>query len=667
MRVLVSLIQHYAKALVAIALIVSLFWFTRLPTLSASETEAIASRFDFTPFPLPELAGGTPKLLRSVHPSLERHSAWISAVGASIALNDLDGDRLSNDVCYVDTRTDRVIVAPVPGTGERYQPFELKPTNLPMDGSTMAPMGCLPGDLNEDGLMDILVYYWGRTPVGFLRQTTEAVGLTSVDSENSSYRLNYLPQDILPNPKSQISHQSERWYTNAATFADLDGDGHNDLIIGNYFQDGAEILNANGSGIEEMQHSMTRADNGGENRLFLWSGATKGKQPTVKFQEAKGILDDTVAHGWTLAVGTADLDGDILPEIYFANDFGPDRLLHNRSQPGKLQFALLEGQKGLTTPSSKVLGHDGFKGMGIDFGDINQDGLLDLYVSNIAAEYALEESHFLFVSTGKLEKMNRGIAPYVDRSESLGLSRSGWGWETKFGDFDNDGVLEALQATGFRTGKIDRWPELQELAMSNDELLKFPGSWFNFQSGDDLSGHQHNPFYVSASNGRYYDIAQELGLDHPFVTRGIATADVDGDGDLDFAIANQWDTSYFYRNDSPQSQSFLNLRLLRTEQNADLAKDFSAFPAIGTTATVNLPDGRQLVAQVDGGNGHSGARSSELHFGLGNIKNDVQLPVKVQWRDTTGQVHQEILFLLPGAHEVLLSKTAKIASSGVAS
>ncbi len=667
MRVLVSLIQHYAKALVAIALIVSLFWFTRLPTLSASETEAIASRFDFTPFPLPELAGGTPKLLRSVHPSLERHSAWISAVGASIALNDLDGDRLSNDVCYVDTRTDRVIVAPVPGTGERYQPFELKPTNLPMDGSTMAPMGCLPGDLNEDGLMDILVYYWGRTPVGFLRQTTEAVGLTSVDSENSSYRLNYLPQDILPNPKSQISHQSERWYTNAATFADLDGDGHNDLIIGNYFQDGAEILNANGSGIEEMQHSMTRADNGGENRLFLWSGATKGKQPTVKFQEAKGILDDTVAHGWTLAVGTADLDGDILPEIYFANDFGPDRLLHNRSQPGKLQFALLEGQKGLTTPSSKVLGHDGFKGMGIDFGDINQDGLLDLYVSNIAAEYALEESHFLFVSTGKLEKMNRGIAPYVDRSESLGLSRSGWGWETKFGDFDNDGVLEALQATGFRTGKIDRWPELQELAMSNDELLKFPGSWFNFQPGDDLSGHQHNPFYVSASNGRYYDIAQELGLDHPFVTRGIATADVDGDGDLDFAIANQWDTSYFYRNDSPQSQSFLNLRLLRTEQNADLAKDFSAFPAIGTTATVNLPDGRQLVAQVDGGNGHSGARSSELHFGLGNIKNDVQLPVKVQWRDTTGQVHQEILFLLPGAHEVLLSKTAKIASSGVAS
>src|SRR3712207_7095987 len=45
---------------------------------------------------------------------------------------------------------------------------------------------------------------------------------------------------------------------------------------------------------------------------------------------------EEVAHSWTLAVGAADLDGDLLPELYFANDFGPDRLLHNRSQPGEL-------------------------------------------------------------------------------------------------------------------------------------------------------------------------------------------------------------------------------------------------------------------------------------------------------------------------------------------
>ena len=109
----------------------------------------------------------------------------------------------------------------------------------------------------------------------------------------------------------------------------------------------------------------------------------------------------------------------------------------------------------------------------------------------------------------------------------------GWGWETKFGDFDNDGELEALQATGFRKGKVNRWPELHELALSNDAMVPLPGSWFQLQEGDDLSGHQHNPFFVRSASGRYYDLAKELGLDAPFVTRGIATADVDGDGDLD--------------------------------------------------------------------------------------------------------------------------------------
>ncbi|HAX90406.1 MAG TPA: hypothetical protein DCY91_30240, partial [Cyanobacteria bacterium UBA11370] len=88
-----------------------------------------------------------------------------------------------------------------------------------------------------------------------------------------------------------------------------------------------------------------------------------------------------------------------------------------------------------------------------------------------------------------------------------------------------------------------------------------------------------------------------------------------------------------------------------------------AMPAIGATATVHLPNGRNLVAQVDGGNGHSGARSTELHFGLGEVKEDIQLPIEVQWRDTTGQVQQTSLLLSPGVHTVLLGETAKVDSS----
>src|SRR2546426_8043735 len=134
------------------------------------------------------------------------------------------------------------------------------------------------------------------------------------------------------------------------------------------------------------------------------------------------------------------------PEIYFGHDFGPDRLLHNRSTPGHLKFAVLEGRRRFTDPKSCVLGFDSFKGMGVDFGDVNGDGLLDIYVSNIATKFGLTESHFLWQSTGQVEEMKRGLAPYVQASEKLGLSRSGWGWDCRLADFDNDGVLAASQA-----------------------------------------------------------------------------------------------------------------------------------------------------------------------------------------------------------------------------
>ena len=536
----------HTRRLIALAVVAALYGMSRLPELAVEERAAIAARFQFGASPLPALREYPARSVRPVHPTLQRIAAWISSVGAAVALNDLDADGLPNDLCYVEVRTDEVIVAPVPGTGTRYAPFELRPT-LPYDDSTTAPMGCLPGDLNEDGVIDLLVYYWGRTPIAFLGRLLANGVVPSMGPGRYVAR--------------EIAKGRERWYTNAATLADLDGDGHADLVIGNYFPDGARILDAHAAGTELMQHSMSRAYNGGRNRLLRWIGATADTSPNVRFEDLPHVFDEHVGHGWTLAIAAADLDGDLLPELYFANDFGPDRLLHNRSRSGHLRFALLEGKRTLSTPTSKVLGRDSFKGMGVDVRDLNGDGRMDLYVSNIADEYALEESHMVFVSTGQIDRMWRGEAPYVDRSEDLGLSRSSWAWDARLDDFDNDGVFEALQAAGFIRGAVSRWPELHELAMGNDELISNPKRWPRFQPGDDLSGHDHNPFFVQASDGRYYDLAKDIGLGEAQVSRGIATADVDGDGRLDFAVANQWFPSQFYRNESPPPGEFLSVDL----------------------------------------------------------------------------------------------------------
>src|SRR5262249_25946738 len=288
-----------------------LFFQARVPDISAAERAHLAGRFHFAARLFPVNNSSQSRNVRAVHPSLKRISAWISSVGAAVAVADLDGDGLSNDVCLVDPRTDNVTIQPAPGTGERFEAFTLKPWRY--GPATTAPMGCLLGDLNEDGLLDIVVYYWGRTPVAFLRKEGTPGRPTRLRAED------YLPQELVSG--------EERWFSNAGFFADVDGDGHPDLIIGNYFQDGARILDASATGTEIMHNTKSRSFKGGAKHLLLWKEGTAGEHASVRFEEVKNIFPVEVEHGWTLGAGAADLDGDLLPELYFAHDFGPDRLL----------------------------------------------------------------------------------------------------------------------------------------------------------------------------------------------------------------------------------------------------------------------------------------------------------------------------------------------------
>lgn len=613
--------------LLAVGILVLLFSLTKLPKYSAEDEATFQSEFSFESNFLYEPKELVPKSIRTVHPQYDKISAWISSVGAAVAVTDLDNNGYSNDIIHVDTRYDKVLISSAENTPTTIKPFFLSPKKLPFDETTTAPMGILANDFDKNGQMDVLVYYWGRTPIIFYQN-------------NGAFS------------EKELFPRQERWFTNSATTADFDGDGHLDILICNYFPDGGKVLDAKADDKGQvMQHSMSRAANGGKDHFFLWNN------DKLLFEEYlgwdKGIENPT---DWTLAVAATHLNDDLLPEIYFANDFGPDKLFLNLSKPKHLIFKQIKGERGMTDIRSGVLGKDSFKGMGVDFGDLNNDGKMDIFVSNIADEFALEESHLAFINTSNNADKRAGTFSFKNNSEELGLSRSSWSWDAKFGDFNNDGISELVQATGFVKGKTNKWAELQELAIGNDELLAKPEVWPFMKEGIDLSGHKHNPFFAKSKTGRYFDIAPLLKIDQKQVSRGIALSDVDKDGDTDFIVANQWEPSVFYRNNYNGNAKFLGLSIKNSlTKSSDIIinpkTQMKAIPSIGTLVKVFKADGKTLVDVVDGGNGHSGENATDLFFGLDK---DEKVKVEISWRKSDGTTHKKILAINSGWHNIYL-------------
>jgi hypothetical protein len=592
------------------------------PGPAQDDVSRVKERFGFTVRDLNTAPPGA-RSGRDVAASYGGIRSWISAVGAAVGLADLRGLGHPGDMCLVDPRDDSVRLLPVPSGGAGYAPVPLHPTGLRYD-RTMAPMGCVPADLDEDGDQDILVYYWGRSAVVFLN----TAGAGQVPRANGFHAV-------------ELVQPTQVWNSTGLNVADVDGDGHLDVFVANYFPDDAPVLDpdAPADARLQMQHSMALAANGGRNRLLLAVPAGADRLPALT--DVSDAVPARASTAWTLAVGMQDLTGDLMPEIYLGNDFGPDHLLVNHSRPGHVRLAAVLGDRTATTPKSQVLGRDSFKGMGVAFTYERDRDLPMMVVSNITSEYALHESNFAFVPDGEGTDLLRGRVPFIDRSEQLGLSRSGWSWDVKAGDFDNDGTDELIQATGFLKGERNKWPLLQELAMGNDDLLRHPWSWPDFQPGDDLSGHEPNPFWVRGAGGRYHDMSAALGIAAPDVSRGLALGDVDGDGRLDALVANQWQNSRLLLNQG-RTGSSLGLRL-ETPAGAGTR------PVIGAHVEIRDPGGTRR-SQLYPANGHAGASAPELHL----AHPGGAVPVVITWRTGAG-VQRAELTLPAGRHTIQLN------------
>ncbi|MEV6321165.1 CRTAC1 family protein [Nocardia sp. NPDC051787] len=658
-----SLLRKAVVPAVALLLMGSLFIPARSALLPIHDDAGgpIASKFDFTPMPI-ALPKGLPtdRKIRHVRPAYDHLAAWISSIGAAIAMNDFDGNRLADDLCVVDPRSDTVFLSPTPDSNtSRYEPFVLDPKPLPIDESSV-PSGCTPGDFNGDGRMDALVQFYGRTPILYLQRSNA----NRLDSKA------FRPVDLVPSPESPPgSYHGQRWITAVVSVADFDGNGKPDIFLGNYFPD-MDVLTDDAKLALRMSDSLSNARNGGKARIFTLASAKSGDEPTADFREAANPFPIGTDTGWALAAASRDLNGDQLPELYVANDFGRDRLFVNQSTPGDIRFHLAEGERGLTDPKSYVMGHDSDKGMAAEFGDLNGDGMPDLFVSNIAVRFALMEGHFAWYNTAKdtadaARQLAEGVAPFENRGTDVGLAWETWGWDAKTGDFDNDGRNELVQATGMIKGDTNRWPQIQELGTMNDELVKYPWAWPIVGADADLAGSDPVGFFSRRDDGKFANLTHALGMDTPVPSRGIAVGDTSGNGALSFAVARQWGDPTFYHNNKANNGQFLGLKLVKptwegaTTTTTAAGLPVQGVPAVDAQVEVRTPDGRLITSYVDGGSGHTGKRATEVHLGLGDVDPAAPLNVLIRWRANNGTPHEQTLQLAPGWHTVNLASDAQ--------
>ena len=131
-----------------------------------------------------------------------------------------------------------------------------------------------------------------------------------------------------------------------------------------------------------LPNDLDNAINGGG--VTLWQGSTASRQAVVETTEKAGFAKHT---GWTLDVGHGDFNNDGWQDIYLACDYGTDRLFFNN------------GDGTFRDATEKAIGFDTKKGMNVDIGDYDNDGWLDVYVTNITDEY-MKECNMLWHNNG---------------------------------------------------------------------------------------------------------------------------------------------------------------------------------------------------------------------------------------------------------------------------
>ena len=421
-------------------------------------------------------------------------------------------------------------------------------------------MGVTAVDFDNDGIVDLFITGFGG---------------------NAVYR--GLGQCKFQDVREKTGLKGSGFMTGAA-WADFDRDGDLDVFVSRYVELDLNHLPEFGSSVT-CSFKGIRVQCGprglpSETDLFF---RNRGDGTFEEVAKKLGVSDESRYYG--LGAVWGDYDNDGWPDLYVANDSTPNYLYRNLRNGtfSDVSFATGTGYSGAGVEQGS---------MGVAFGDYNNDGLLDLFVTNFDGEHNtlyknIGDKGFLDVSLPA--KVGAPSVPYV-------------GWGTAFVDFDNDGLFDLFVANGHVYPQVD------------------------FIKSDSQPGfRQHFLLHRNLGDGTFEEISKQSGLwDAPLRSgRGAAFGDLNNDGLIDIVVTNVGDPPTVLLNTTNNGNQSVTLNLVQPNSNKF---------AIGAKATLKTSK-RSMIQEVQAGSSYLSQNDLRLHFGI--AAGETIESLEIRWSDGT--------------------------------
>jgi hypothetical protein len=451
---------------------------------------------------------------------LDHIKEQVASMGAAVSIVDFDHDGLADFYVTNSAEGSRNALYRNLGNGK----FEdvaaqvgLADVNLPGTGVST---GAVWGDYDNDGYEDLFLYKWGKPEL--------------YHNDGGKHFTRVTEQAGLP-----------AWINaNTAVWLDYDGDGQLDLFVGGYYDERIDLWHLKNT--KMMPNSFEYAENGGRKYLFHNLGGGRFEEVSAKM----GIA----SRRWALAAVAADLRGTGYPDLFIANDYGVSELYFNDHGRG---FREVGRQTGV--------GYAPKSGMTAAVGDVLNTGAFGIYVSNISEDGILVQGNNFWVpkagtSGEKMQYENMANAMGI---ESGGWSFGAqFGDLNNDGLLD----LYVVNGNVSLDRNRSYWYDYSKVAGGNKSIISDAANWPPL-NGRSLAGYQQKRVWVNDGAGRFREVAQLVGVTDVYDGRSVALADFENRGVLDAVVANQNGPLLFYRNTVAPDNNWIEFELQGRESN----------------------------------------------------------------------------------------------------